>query len=256
MKEDKLAHDMARLEEARRRTQERIKKQQERIDERFERMQNRLERKFGKPSITQQRIIAAALELLKRDGLANLTQRKLANQLSMQAPALYWHFKNKEVLVDYMAEAILEKEFKDIQPRREDESWQDWLVEHMMQLRKAMLAYPDGARVVAGAHLYPAVTLAKSLECSLVSLNSAGVELKTARKIITTTTTYTFGYVIEEQAAPTDEQMAQFDVEEFLQPYPHMARALDGDGHSQEAQDRDYLTGLHYIITGASTSAN
>jgi TetR/AcrR family tetracycline transcriptional repressor len=254
MRNDKFSRDMARLEEVRRRTQQRLEKEQERINKRFERIQDKLEQKYGKPSDTQQRIIDAALELLKQDGLANLTQRKLAKNLDMQAPALYWHFKNKEVLIDYMAEAILEKEFTDMPSRRDDELWQDWLVEHMTRLRRAMLAYKDGARVVAGAHLYPAVTLARSLECGLVSLNSAGIELSAARKIMTTATTYTFGYVIEEQAAPTEEEMARFDIEAFLEPYPNMARALSEYGSGKRSQDDDYLTGLNYIIEGAGAA--
>lgn len=254
MNDDKFARDMARLEEARRRTKERMEKEQARIDQRFERMQAQLERKFGHPSDTQARIIEAALELLKEDGLANLTQRKLATTLNMQAPALYWHFKNKEVLVDYMAEAILEKEFKDVEPRADDETWQDWLITHMMRMRKAMLAYKDGARVVAGAHLYPAVTLAKSLENGILSLTSDGVDIQVARKIMTTATTYTFGYVIEEQAAPSEEQMKNFDLEEFLKPYPNMAKAIGDFDHSQKAQDDDFLEGIYYIIRGSTAS--
>jgi TetR/AcrR family tetracycline transcriptional repressor len=254
MDNDKFARDMARLEQARRRTQERLEKQQERINRRFEHMQDRIERKFGKPSDTQQRIIDAALELLKQEGLANLTQRKLAQTLNMQAPALYWHFKNKEVLVDYMAEAILEKEFPDIYPKADTEHWQDWLTEHMLRLRKAMLAYKDGARVVAGAHLYPAVTLAKSLECGLLSLTSGGVDLQTARTIMITATNYTFGYVIEEQASPTKEEIANIDLEAFLAPYPNMAQAISGFDGSQEVRDKDYLTGLQYIIRGSTAA--
>lgn len=253
MSTDKFARDMARLEAARRRTEERLDKERERLNQRFDRMQDRLEQKFGKPSDMQQRIVDAALELLKQDGLANLTQRKLATTLNMQAPALYWHFKNKEVLVDYMAEAILEKEFGDLQPKTDDETWQEWLLAHMMRLRKAMLAYKDGARVVAGAHLYPAVTLAKSLECGLISLSSDGIDLNTARIIMITATTYTFGYVIEEQSAPTEEEIAQFDLETFLSPYPHMAEVLGNQVRDMQAADDDYLTGLRYILAGSSS---
>lgn len=239
---------MKRLEEARRRTNERLQKQQQRVDARFARMQERLQQKFDEPSDTQQRIIEAALVLLKEDGLASLTQRKLATRLDMQAPALYWHFKNKEVLVDYLAEAILKREFETIEPRRDDQSWQEWLIDHMSRLRKAMLAYPDGARVVAGARLYPAVTLAKSFEYGLRSLHSAGIDLIAARRIITTATTYTFGYVIEEQAAPSEEELEEYDVNTFLEAYPYLARSFAGEERTKAGQEADYLAGLHLII--------
>ena len=250
--DDKYARDMARIEEAKRRTQERLEQQQERINRRFERMQDRVERKFGKTSETQQRIIDAALELLKQEGLASLTQRKLANNLNMQAPALYWHFKNKEVLIDYLAEAILEKEFVDMKPKTDSERWQQWLTDHMMRLRKSMLAYKDGARVVAGAHLYPATKLAESLECGLISLTSGGLDLDLARKVMITATNYTFGYVIEEQASPTKEELASIDIDEFLRPYPTMAKAIAELVHDGKSRDDDYLAGLQLIIDGSS----
>jgi TetR/AcrR family tetracycline transcriptional repressor len=244
MKDDRYQKDMARLEEARRRTQERI-------DQRFERIQARLERKMNKTGDTQERIIEAALELLKEEGLSNLTQRKLAQKLDMQAPALYWYFKNKEELVDYMAEAILQKEFSDFAARAHDEAWQAWLIEQMEKLRKAMLAYPDGARVVAGAHLYPAVTLARLTDITIESLLSAGIDMQTARHICMTATHYTFGYVIEEQAAPTAEQLENIDMVAFLEPYPSMAKAIEGINFTRVD---DFLIGLDYIIAGATVT--
>ncbi|HVV67095.1 MAG TPA: TetR/AcrR family transcriptional regulator C-terminal domain-containing protein [Candidatus Saccharimonadales bacterium] len=253
-REDRHARDLARLEAAQRHTRERMAREQERIDQRFEKMREKLSQKYGESTTDhQQRIIEAALELLKEDGLNNLSLRRLARSLHMQAPALYWHFKSKEELVDYMAEAILAREFKELVPRKDDESWQDWLANHMMRLRRAMLAYPDGGRVVAGAHLSPAITLARSLEAGLISLSSAGFDLKTARQIMVTATTYTFGCVIEEQAGPTPEQLAAIDLQAFLEPYPHIAEALDGDLRHPESQSKYFLQGLEYIIRGAGS---
>jgi TetR/AcrR family tetracycline transcriptional repressor len=251
-REEKHARDLARLEEALRISHERMAEAQKRIDMRFNRMRQKITGEYGEPSDAQQRIIAAALELLKEEGLASITLRKLATKVDMQAPALYWHFKDKEALVDYMAEAILQKELKELEPRSDSESWQEWLTEHMLRLRRAMLAYPDGARVVAGAHLYPAITLAKSLECGLISLNGDGVELKTARKIVTTATTYTFGYVIEEQSAPDEKEMNNFNLRAFFASYPYIAKAIGQEDLSQKAKDEDYLDGLRFIISGAT----
>ncbi|MEJ0072856.1 MAG: TetR/AcrR family transcriptional regulator C-terminal domain-containing protein [Candidatus Saccharibacteria bacterium] len=204
----------------------------------------------SKSADVQQRIIDAALELLKQDGLANISLRKLAGMVDMQAPALYWYFKSKEDLVDYMAEEILRKEFHDLQPRQAEESWQDWLTGVMIRLRKAMLAYPDGARTVAGAHLYPAVTLAQLSEITLQSLENAGVDLEIARNIMMTTTNYTFGFVIEEQAAPT---ATSEEIAEFLEPYPTMVRALAHIDFSRDTADESFRTGLGYIISGSTS---
>jgi TetR/AcrR family tetracycline transcriptional repressor len=250
--EDKRARQLAKIEAARRHTQQRLAEQKARVDKRFDRMRERLHEKYGEPSDSQQKIIDAALELLKEDGLGNISLRKLADRVHLKAPALYWYFKSKEELIDYMAEAILAREFPEVEPRQAGQSWQDWLTGHMARLRRAMLAYPDGARTVAGAHLSPAVTLAKSLEAGLVSLSTAGIDLKTARQIMVTATNYTFGYVIEEQAAPTPEQLAGFDLDAFLEPYPLMMKAIGQIDRGPSARDEDFLRGLQYIVGGSS----
>jgi len=46
-------------------------------------------------------VVNTALKLLDEVGLDGLTLRKLAAELGVQAPALYWHFKNKQALLDH-----------------------------------------------------------------------------------------------------------------------------------------------------------
>jgi TetR/AcrR family tetracycline transcriptional repressor len=259
MKEQsKSQRDLERLESKRRMINDRLDSRRAHINARFDQKQAKLN---GQLSVKQEAIIEAALELLSEEGITNLSLRDLAKRLNLQAPAFYWHFKSKEDLVDNMAEAILQKGFKELKPRQDEESWQNWLIHHMKQLRQAMLAYPDGAKVVAGAHLYPAMTLAKSFDTAILSLHSDGISLKVARHIITTATYYTFGFVIEEQASPTPEPLVDFDIETFLAPYPSMLAALsetrlmsDSKVNTSEIgvhTENDFEIGLQYIIKGS-----
>ncbi len=57
--------------------------------------------------VNPQIIVRAGLALLNEIGLEQLTLRRLAVELSIQAPTLYWHFKSKEELIDAMATLIL-----------------------------------------------------------------------------------------------------------------------------------------------------
>src|SRR5260370_28603336 len=56
--------------------------------------------------VKQELIVQAALTLLDEVGLEGLTMRRLATALKIQAPSLYWHFPNKQALLDGMADAI------------------------------------------------------------------------------------------------------------------------------------------------------
>jgi TetR/AcrR family tetracycline transcriptional repressor len=65
-------------------------------------------------------------------------------------------------------------------------SWQVWFAQTMHSLRLAMLSYPDGARVIAGARPRQTPTLARIAEYSLRALEEDDVPLATASGIVFT----------------------------------------------------------------------
>ncbi|HSW74685.1 MAG TPA: TetR/AcrR family transcriptional regulator C-terminal domain-containing protein [Candidatus Saccharimonadales bacterium] len=234
----------------------RLDNQKQRLDAQFKQKQSRLighleriDANFSDQTLNdkQRAIVEAALELLHTTTLDELSLRDIAKTVHMQAPALYWHFKNKAVLIDFMAEAMLQKEFSTLQVRT-DEPWDRWLLSVMLRLRKAMLAYPDGGRVVAGAHPYPAVTLGKIFEFTLASLHSAGIPLGTTGAAASTAIRYTFGYVIEEQSSPSVEELKSLDMSRLLKHTPYTAQLLKGMG--SDSDDERFIAGSELIIAG------
>lgn len=175
-------------------------------------------------ALKKETIIHEALCLLNENGIEGVTLRKLATKLEVQAPALYWHFKNKHALVQDMAEEILYLGLSDIKEHNTDETWQDWLIHVFQYLRKAMLAYTDGGRIVAGAHL--SIQMASLSERMIKTLVDAGVTLYEARLIVLTATRFTFGHVIEEQTNVTAEEMEAFHIEDFDEKYPMLTAGV------------------------------
>ena len=57
-------------------------------------------------ALDRAQVVTAAIELLDEVGLDGLTLRRLAQELGVQAPALYWHFKDKQELLDQMMVTI------------------------------------------------------------------------------------------------------------------------------------------------------
>jgi TetR/AcrR family tetracycline transcriptional repressor len=226
MREDKQRRNLERLAQKRQQIHERLDRVRKQIDEKFDQKESQVQQRLN---LKQERIIAAALQVLDAEGLESLSLRKLAALLDIQAPALYWYFKNKEVLIDYMAEAILAGTFDGLQPCPPDQPWQDWLVQTCQQLRGAMLAHRDGGRIVTGAHLFPALTLGKLLETCLESLISHGVDEEQASLIVSTAIHFTFGRVIEEQSMPNAEQVATFKAQfaAFLDASPHISKQME-----------------------------
>lgn len=142
-------------------------------------------------------VVRAALELLKEAGLDGLTTRRLADSLGVQGPALYWHFKNKQELIDEMARALIADAYGPLKPGQD---WAQWLADGARRLRRAMLSYRDGARLLAGyrptgphGRLDP--------ETFFGPLREAGFSKRDAAWAAITVGQFTFGWTMDEQAA-------------------------------------------------------
>lgn len=193
-------------------------------------------------------IVREALELLRQDGLPGVTFRNLTTRLGVKAPAIYWRFKDKQQLLEAMAEEILREQFADLAPVSPSEPWQSWLTELLRRLRQALLAYPDGARVVTGARPSGTPTLARIGEHALRGVEEAGLDLTDAANVVFTAFHYTFGHVIEEQDSAGADQMDGKDTERFAQQYPTIARALTGARRAGTTRGDVYDAGLSLII--------
>jgi TetR/AcrR family tetracycline transcriptional repressor len=142
-------------------------------------------------------VVRAALDLLNEAGLDGLTTRRLAEVLGVQGPALYWHFKNKQELIDEMARALLADAYGPLPPAQD---WAQWLSEGARRLRSAMLSYRDGARLLAGyrpsgphGRVDPATYFGP--------LQAAGFSMHDAAWAGITVFQFTFGFTMDEQAA-------------------------------------------------------
>jgi TetR/AcrR family tetracycline transcriptional repressor len=171
-------------------------------------------------------VVVEALNLLEEGGLANVTIRRLATRLDVKAPSIYWRFADKQALLDAMAEAMIAEFVGDSAPPPLERHWRPWMFDQLHRLRKAMLAYPDGARVVAGARPTGTPTLAALTESSLRALEDRGIDLAAASALVFTAFHYTFGHVIEEQDSTGAATMDDAAKAAFVASYPTIARVM------------------------------
>lgn len=146
--------------------------------------------------VNRSTIISAALELLEEGGLDELTMRKLAARLEVKSPALYWHFRNKQELLDEMARAVQARQ--DLGPPGEGERWREWLTRRARERREILLSHRDGARLVAGSS--PGPDIAVTFDQELHALVLQGFTPVKAMRAITALGSYITGFVLEEQA--------------------------------------------------------
>src|ERR1700761_3215852 len=72
----------------------------------WQRLPERSCRKRRDP-ISRDAIVAAAIALLDRDGLAALSMRRLGEQLGAGAASLYWHVGSKDGLLDLVLDELI-----------------------------------------------------------------------------------------------------------------------------------------------------
>ena len=164
--------------------------------------------------VNRELILQAALELLNEVGSEELTLRRLALKLKIQAPTLYWHFKSKEDLTDAMATLILAEGASQMLPDRPESGWKVWVSIFGHGLRKVLLKYRDGARIVAGSRLTDTQYL-EITERIGARLVEAGFSLRQAVVLLSSVYTLTVSFVVEEQAVfPLPGQRSpKYDIE-------------------------------------------
>jgi len=208
------------------------------------------------PGLEREKVVKSALELLNEVGFEGLTLRRLASKLGVKASALYWHFENKQDLIDQLATAIIEDEIAQAGPRvfGDDTVWQDMLRGMGHGMRRALSRYRDGALIIAKADM----TNSKSFQgrdLMIDSIMKQGLTGKQAMMALFTVGRYTLGCVFEEQADPRSahytEEASIERRRKALEAYPAMSKAFN-DFAPDEIRNPDYHfnQGLELIIAG------
>jgi AcrR family transcriptional regulator len=97
--------------------------------------------------ISKEAIVAAAIGLLDREGLAALSMRRLAEELGTGAASLYWHVGSKDGLLDLVLDQLIgEVKIPDPDPPH----WQEQLKEVAREQRRISLRHPYVVRISIG----------------------------------------------------------------------------------------------------------
>lgn len=92
-----------------------------------------------KERLSRDTIVAGALELADREGLEAVTIRRLAQDNSVTPMALYWHFKDKDAVLDGIAERI----FASVDlPEATDAAWDAELRDALEAVLAAIRPHP------------------------------------------------------------------------------------------------------------------
>ena len=122
--------------------------------------------------------------------------------LDIQNQSLYWHFANKQELINCMAELMIADAFAELQRPGPEQDWAEWLKAFSRRFRRTMLAHRDGARILAEADVSLSNFFA-GIELALDVLQNVGFDESTAAAGVITVIHFILGNVFEAQADPS-----------------------------------------------------
>ncbi|WP_091739002.1 TetR/AcrR family transcriptional regulator [Phenylobacterium immobile] len=91
-----------------------------------------------RPALNRARIVEAAIVLMLDEGSSALSMRRLGQQLSVRAMAMYKHFEDRDDLVN----AVLERLYEEIGEMRPGQDAFEGLRDYMLSIHRVIEAFP------------------------------------------------------------------------------------------------------------------
>jgi AcrR family transcriptional regulator len=170
-------------------------------------------------------VVDRALLVLDTYGLADLTMRRLGAELGVQPSALYHHFANKQLLLAAVADEILARGARSDRPS----AWDERVVAICSGLRDAMLAYRDGAELVATVRSF-GLGAATPYDELAAALTDGGLDASLVPTAARTLLHYVFGHAVDEQT--------------------HLQAGSIGAIEDAPREDSDFALGLQIVVDG------
>lgn len=176
-------------------------------------------------ALTRERVIDAAITVAERDGLAELSMRRLAAELGAGTMSLYNHVTDKEDLFDGMVERVLS-------PVRiaDDDDWREVVAAWATDTRRVLLDRLDLIPLVIAPQRL--AHLGRISGAMAEALEDCGVEPRTAAVVVRVVGRYFAGAVLLD------------------------APRLRTGGVSREALDRTFAIGLHALLVGLAAEVD
>jgi AcrR family transcriptional regulator len=205
--------------------------------------------------VTRDAVLDAARALAEREGLEQVTMRRLAAELGVMPNSLYTYFPNKTAILDAVLDAVLGGLRP---PDPETGDWREGAAEVMRASRRLLLAHP---------HLVPlfvsrpgGASAVRLGEVTLRFLERGGVRGRKAVEALRALLAYTMGSVAIEAPRAADPESAErlARAEALVASFPDeeipATRSVAKD-LARHPGDADFEAGLGWLLEGIARGA-
>ena len=176
------------------------------------------------PRLSRRATLEAALRIADEEGLAQLSVRRLASELEVNAASLYHHFSGKdEILVGVARLALVGVRT----PTSNERDWREWLVDNVVGYRSALLRHPELTPLLIRRH--PLRIGIDEHDATTARLRDGGVPDGLILPLLEALEALALGSAIYRCGAAGDDEGAS-----WRDAYPSLSRALQDAAMSDE----------------------
>ena len=198
--------------------------------------------------LTRERVIAAALAIIDRDGADGLTMRGLGRELGADPMAAYHHVPNKDAVLDGVVEAVWAGVELRVDPTK---PWQDQLADVALSIRAGLRRHPKALPVMASRpnRSQPGFGI---VDRTLGILLGAGLGERDALVVVNTAAEFLLGHALAETGQELDEGGAELGpaVADEAASLPHLHRVLNAVDVTTITSDDVFEEGVAALVAG------
>ncbi|MDI5965904.1 TetR/AcrR family transcriptional regulator C-terminal domain-containing protein [Streptantibioticus silvisoli] len=203
--------------------------------------------------LTRQKVIAAAVTVIERDGLDAFSLRRLADELDVETMSLYNHVPNKEALLDGVAELLLAG--IDLSAGGTG-SWQDRVRANANAFRAAAKRHPRAFQLVLTRPPHAASAL-ETIRCALSGLSGVPLPPSELVHALRTYVAFVIGTIMRELGSAItvgvmDPDQVRHRVEEITATGDPLLAAV-APHLAVSDHDAEFRYGLETLIAGLAT---
>jgi AcrR family transcriptional regulator len=204
----------------------------------------------GRPPLSRERVLRAAIELADESGIESLSMRRLAQQLGVEAMSLYHYFARKDNLLEGMLDAV----FAEMElPPREGE-WRAAIRSCAISAHQTLLRHPWACRLLMSP-TQPSPARLQWMNAVLGRLRQGGLSAELTHHAyhaldshIVGFTLWVLPYLAIEREQPDFAQQVMKELP--LAELPHLAEHIESHMADRPGETSEFDFGLDLLLDG------
>ena len=166
-----------------------------------------------------------AIRLLDSEGVQGLSVDRIASEIGVRGPSLYYYYADKAAILDAVATTILSTFILD----HRTDNWTDWMVENAQELYRRVMAHPNVAHLLL-EHMPPrAVTAGFGQGARMMT--EVGIDPSLQLELLQGVQHVAWGFILHRAVLTTNELLR---AEPDRTRYPELAAAQRANRLSDE----------------------